>query len=1186
MKKRTFTALWIFIFAPFINPSAQAENFDEGGVTFPMEKISAERFAPSKKGEINLLKNADFSAPLVRSAADGWSRSVWIFGEENRRKFTAEARKLASAAIADTGEGKALELKRPTAIETLMGKLSDKFSIAVNQTVTLPDEAGGSFRLTFESRNQIIGNNRYDQMVLLNFHDGSDPRPGRGKKTRSYIYSQIASSAQWHPYNYEFNVPPGTRDLAITLRADGCGKIQFRDIKLVKLDALKMPFTVELAPMKLLDNTFALASGAPGILAFKFRNNFPERTPNSGTVMMNLILPAEISVDGTNLYLGKEIKTFDLAIDGKKWKRREFEVSGKLLSLLKRQQGFNGWNVASVMISGNAPAGTTWKDCRYCLTVNGKSVSGTESFTLKMLPPIPGSPAPKQFYPGFSSVNHDIIFHQEEANKRFAEFVGKTGVTLITSGISPEYSSLMRKNGVRLITAECFGIANGYRIGLMDMKKKPAYSNYLDKDGKPVWNHTVPATCPMAIYNRTPYYRDVVLPYLKDSLAGRDGIQPNWEPYSFLGKGCFCDNCRAEFAKYLKMPVEKVKEIWPDQLLPGGRYREQAIRFRAHQHGRLIRTLHEDCLKFGATEVGFCPEVGTDQIIRSPDHFKQQWEFTPYEYAGNLKWLNVWGPYVWFLAGQPYAYTKGANLITLEMARRVIADFRKHFPDPAKRAKLMAMPHASQGGITALGQPEGMAMDQLSSFLAGYDASILYFFPRGYDHRFWNAFAKSNALIAANEDMVMNGKRRDSVTAHPQSPFPGPVKNINPRFLPDVESSDLLQCIAFEKDGKILAAVGNFWEKAPAVFQLRIPDLEAKRQYLVLEKAFHRQFVPEKGKFYTGKMLAEGILLPVGALRWSFFEIAPALKNPARAVTAADMRAELARCRKENRSAAEEEAARDKALHAESDIGMLKSMSYGALSCKEIKKNAKPMLEVVSGENILILNPSGMALESWKVDGIFPGRPGFGLSAFWTPGRHGMRADGNYRITGQKISAEGLSVTGELKTNVRNYPLLPGLRIVKTVTISPDLRRVVFSVKLHNTLELAMNEVGCRWHFIPAAWSNRAKGWIENGGKKIPRPNICTLLNANASRVTESVIRRLFHIGETPSIPVRGNTFRFVIPDKSVVKCSFRPADSFAGAAVWDTGGMIAATFEPFYNPLMIPPGGAAGLEAVLEVTQ
>ena len=102
---------------------------------------------------------------------------------------------------------------------------------------------------------------------------------------------------------------------------------------------------------------------------------------------------------------------------------------------------------------------------------------------------------------------------------------------------------------------------------------------------------------------------------------------------------------------------------------PGMPYRDQAIRFRAWQHGRLIKTLHEDCLKLGAAEVGFCPEVGTDQIIRYPNHFNEQWEFTPYEYAGDLKWLNVWGPYVWFIADQPYAYTKGANLLTWEMAQ-------------------------------------------------------------------------------------------------------------------------------------------------------------------------------------------------------------------------------------------------------------------------------------------------------------------------------------------------------------------------------------------------------------------------------------------------------------------------------------------------------------------------------------
>ena len=125
-----------------------------------------------------------------------------------------------------------------------------------------------------------------------------------------------------------------------------------------------------------------------------------------------------------------------------------------------------------------------------------------------------------------------------------------------------------------------------------------------------------------------------------------------------------------------------------------------------------------------------------------------------------------------------------------------------------------------------------------------------------------------------------------------------------------------------------------------------------------------------------------------------------------------------------------------------------------------------------------------------------------------------------------------------------------------------------------------MNEVGYRWSFIPTAWSNRTKGIVENAGKTIPRPNAYTLLNAKASRVAETVIRRLFNIKENPAVPVTGSTFRFVIPGKSKVEGTFTPADSFAGVAVWDTPNMIAATFEPFYNPQMIPPGGSISFEA------
>ena len=357
-----------------------AFEFEKGGVTFPMEKISAERFDISKGTETNLLKNSDLSAPLVRSAADGWNSGIWIFGQENREKYNDLCEPHVSARIVNTEAEKALELNRRIGLEKLMGKASDKFTIAFNQTVKLPDENGGTYRLAFDSRNQVIGQNRYDQMVLLNFHDGSDPRPGRGKTTRNYIYSKISAGPQWHPYSYEFTAPPKTRDLAISIRADGCGRIQIRNLKLVKLDAVKTPVTVELAPGKLLDNTFALASGEPGVIAFKFKNNQPKGTLNVGRVTMNLELPAEISVNGTNLYFGKEIRNTDITVGGKQWKRWELGVNDAIISHIRNLQGFNGWNIACAMISGNAPAGTVWNNCRYYLTEDGKMVSTPETF--------------------------------------------------------------------------------------------------------------------------------------------------------------------------------------------------------------------------------------------------------------------------------------------------------------------------------------------------------------------------------------------------------------------------------------------------------------------------------------------------------------------------------------------------------------------------------------------------------------------------------------------------------------------------------------------------------------------------------------------------------------------------------------------------------------------------------------
>lgn len=1171
---KTATAICCGLWAVTLFASPE---FDRGGVTFPLEKISAERFKPAPPSAANLLVNADLSLPLPETpgkTGSGWATSSWIHGTDIRKKYDEDSQLFTSAKIITAEDGrKALQLNRPIALEKLMGDVSDKFTISFTQIVRLPDENGGTYRLSLDSRNQLIGKNRFDQMVLLWFFDGSDPRPARGRETRQYIYSHIQSAPEWHPHSLEFTVPPGTRDLNVTFRADGCGKLQLRSPQLIRIENRnQVPATVELAPGKLLDNTFALASGTPGVLCFKFRNNLPKGTLKAGGLRMNLELPAEISVVGTNNLFGREISRTEISAGGKKWVRSQFTMDD-IVQRIRNSTDFDGWNLPGVMISGNAAPGTVWSNCRYYLTENDRILGTPETFTVKMLPAFRGSAAPKQFFTGFSAVTCDLTFRQPELHSRMAEFAGHTGTNLILMNMNAEYAAMFRANGVRLIAAEPYAIANGFRIGIQDPAKRPAYANYLDKNGNPVRDASHVMTCPSAVYNRTPYYQTVVLPELKRMLMHLDGITPNWEPYKTISKGCFCSRCRDEFAQFAGISADRIKEIWPAKVQPGFEFRDQVIRFRAKQHARMVKTIQEDCLKIGSGKIGFCPEVGTDQIIRYPNHFYEQWEYTPYEYADSLKWLNVWGPYVWILADQPYAYTKGANLMTWEMARRVIRDYRKAFPDPAKRARLMAMPHGSQYNATALGQPESLAMDQLSSFLAGYDASVLYFFPRGYDHRYWQAFADSNALIAANEDLVMNGKPVSGVSAVPLSPFPAPVENISPKFLPDVRKSDLLQIAAFEKDGRILAAAGNFWEKGDVVFKLAVPGLNPDKKYSVREKAFDRQFVKSAGQSFTGKDLADGILLHAGAMRWGFFEIEPETGSSAGIITAADMLRELDRCRKDNQPAAEAEAERDKALHAENSIGELKSLSAGALSCKPVEKNGMTMLEISSGKNSALLNPRGMALELWSLDGKQPMASRFGTSAFWSPGKNGMVADFNYRITDQKISADGLAVTAEFTTNVRNYPQLSGLKIVKTIRFTPDLKKISFTAELNNTQAVAMNEVGYRWFIQPQAWSGQPGSGIECGGSFLKRPETFTLLKKECDPAAEKKLRRLFCVRKD-SVQISGNAFRFVLKNGPSLRVSFHPEQTFGGAAVWDTADMTCATFEPFYQPVIIAPGG------------
>ena len=77
-------------------------SFHRGGVTFPMEKISAGRFNPkTASAGKNLILNGDFTGDFVTSKnkTKGWVRGCWLFGAENRKKYFAKASKITRSEI-------------------------------------------------------------------------------------------------------------------------------------------------------------------------------------------------------------------------------------------------------------------------------------------------------------------------------------------------------------------------------------------------------------------------------------------------------------------------------------------------------------------------------------------------------------------------------------------------------------------------------------------------------------------------------------------------------------------------------------------------------------------------------------------------------------------------------------------------------------------------------------------------------------------------------------------------------------------------------------------------------------------------------------------------------------------------------------------------------------------------------
>lgn len=1119
----------------------KSTGFDRGGVSIDFSKISQERFAGEKKGSADLL------TPNWRPG------TVFVHSSDPRAQ---KVRSKALPLIKFQKTANVLKTVKPGAIadDAVAGKYARSISASWTQKITLPDRKGGEYRLRFRSKVHSAGTTGGCMPLVVVTVKKAD-----GKST-TLVKVFKGGSKEFQENEIQFHFPENSVSAFFYLRLDGCGTMEITPPQLEKVKHA-YPVEIDLHPNGKMDNIFAISRNDPAIIALVLKRNVPAKELKMKELRFEVTLPEGVEFVDTAQPLKLISRNGQkLIFDASFWEKR----------LLM----FNGYEThmkLAFLVTTKAPVGSLPQPVRCRLTDGGKALTDVNTFRIKVIPQIKSAALSSSFLIGYQPMGLYINFDTLRGREMFARFSGRTGFGWVGHKFNVETAKLYRKYGTKIITPELYWLANGYRVGA----KKPEYARFkpLSKTASFDVNN---ATCPAAVYNKTPFYTEIFEPYLKENLKELDGVIANWEPFMFHGQGCFCDRCCDEFADFVKIPRKEMKKMWPKELTITGKLHKQGVRFRSLQHAKLVKTIHQSVNKYTSGKAGFIPEVVwitcADTLARGGANA----EHDPLDYAGSLTCFDPWGPYTGWPSLEPYNYTKALNLDTYIAAKRVRRFMKERLGD--KCPKLVALPHGLQGKFWVT-TPEAMAMEVTGFFVQGYHSALLYLFPQGYDNRYWSVMARCNDQIARNEEFVFKGKRvTETVSVAPVTPFPRPKKRIAPRYLKDPPPESLLQVEAFRKGETLLAAVGNYWEKGDVFFKLKVKGLKKQTLYAVSEAAFNRSFVNNKGTFFTGAELEKGVTLHAGALRWAFFRVEPAALAPAmsKKVTPRQLedasKAHLSAIQK----AVKEENALDDAIEAEFRKSELRVLSKGALKCLPVTEaDGSQKLLFTSGKNSLTFELNHCAVKNWKIDGSLwidtMGKP-----MFWQPSNN---APALYKVTKQELVKEGIQVTVEKLFTRRDAAALEHLTVRSTLLVSPDLR----SLKITTTLIDSHNAetggggftLGFRYHLFPGNMDGKTGDILLKAKGKdllLPRTFERHVFAKNMSSSAQQV-NKLFECTRPPVLIDNSTVFlrRGKSPDR--IRLQAYPEKLFAGYAVWDTPQLPFPTFEPFFHAVSIERG-------------
>lgn len=1006
------------------------------------------------------------------------------------------------------------------------------FSARLYTTIALtPDMEGQNLTVRFKTRGK-----RYDAPTNNHLLTGINFIGNRGKDK----VSRPRITASFTENGASGLIPPGAKKAVVFMALYGCGELEISEAA-VTLSAVRSSGADVIASSSgYTDRQFHIPADAPFPLymIFKRYKKQPIRT-----AQLEIELPPGYSIVGSTRAFGLPAKE----------NTGKFTVNALAAVRHAITDGaFCPWRPQMLLMLSKRKPAKEFHEMKYTLIVNGVR---QKTHTLKLrtcefeksrTPVILGSGLQ---YP----YGHDL-------NQRTAELMADTylkcGFNIWADKSSKEMASLMKSRGIRRVSSP-YQLRNGYHIqGNPGLKGDDCF---LDIYGKPYPRHI----CPVSVYKKSAYFNGPVKKMIEEAVGpgGRlEEILTNWEPYYLDYKGCFCQKCAAEFAKYAKVPMETIKKEWPSKII--AKYGKTWINFRSWQHGLVIKTVAEAIREAGKKDGGkkayFVPEIshyGFNAFMA--DRFTGQYHAK--DYLKYIEKICVWGPYT-YKAGikTRFLYTPGHHLGYF-LTTRGVDKFIKQY---SSKTRIHALPHGSHCGWVST--PESIVFDTLCSFVHNAIQSTPYWFY--YDYRYHREMARMNTLLAEYEKEITSWPRSSSVSVVPTSPLitvrhwkGAYTGSTTANMFPEIFKEQAVQVLRWSKGDKNLVAVANIWEKDGVFVKVSFPDIKTGKWIVKSE-------FPKTYRICSASELQKGIELYVPALTWHFFRLLPFDKKlcDGRQITAsstAQLKKKLLPRLKKSFEFEEKLLKTRTDDFPEYDFGALPEIRSANVSVSGTRLNGAQAVLIKTPAFTAVLDPEkGGRLQSFKVRGkeilAASSESGMGLPGCWMPFR---------RIIPRKVQL--VSIT----------PVKEGV----TVELHhPADSKTAFDWKILYTFTAK----GFRETFTvvnPGKKSFRFMGRFHHMLKEPARDSAVSLLmgNKKVKLTLESTVARTAPANEYADAVFNVKNFwqgadQVTFPQSGV---KFK-AHNLYGHYFWNSPGATAASFEPTFQPVTVEPGKSASI--------